>query len=653
MKRVLLALLLVLGVVRASAYDFTAVCPSGQTLYYAVRNAVQRTVAVVAPNNESYPPYQGYTRPEGAIELSETVEHDGTSYTLVEIGPYAFSYLSSYVSGDIVIPNTVTVIGKQAFAYSYFDGTITLGDHVVSIGNSAFSATYCHGSVVLPSTVRTLDDYAFSDNGYLDGELVLNEGLQRIGDRAFSHCVSLQGELRLPSTLTEMGEFCFAYCAGFTGNLVIPEGITVIPMDAFLQCSGLEHLTLHEHLTEIKSGGFESCSGLTGTLTLPASLAYMKSFAFAYCSGLSYLILQHDLNNCGYNCFLGCTGLTGNIVIPEGTTIISTSFFQNCCSIEHVTLPQTLTTIGSSAFSGCTGLIGDLQLPEGLRSIDNDAFWGCTGFDGTLTLPESLRYIEKQVFWGCTGFTGTLVIPDQVRSVGLGAFTGCTGLGPEADVGASVSMLDQCFSDTGITHVTFRGATPPTGTYGIGLAAGTASCTVPCGTTSEYQQRYGNLFSAYDEDLLFRYSVVSNDTRLGDVAIEETPNCDNDERLVAIATPKPEKVFSHWTVDGDTVGCSPRLTLTVDGDYQVVAHFLGGASVDDDAAPIGIYPTVTSGQVVAEGDGILGLEAYDLTGRRVAYADTRRLDLSALPSGTYLIRVVTTEGEARRKVVKM
>lgn len=655
MKRVLFVLLLAICTLRASAYDFTAVCPSGQTLYYTIRDARQHTVAVVAPYESPYgqfPPYEGFIKPEGAIELSETVQYDGTNYTLVEIGPYAFSYLESDVYGDIVIPNTVTLIGTQAFANSYFDGTITLGDHVVTIGELAFRGTHCHGSLVLPSSVRVLENKAFYENENLDGELILNEGLQSIGNHAFYRCILLHGELRLPSTITKLDEGCFYCCSGFTGNLVIPEGIKVIPSYAFRHCSGLKRIIFHDNLTTIGGYAFDYCSGLSDTLTLPSNITRVGPDAFAYCTSIPYVNLPNTFSKFEPGCFHGCTSITGNIIIPQGTTCIPERSFLGCINIEHVQFPKSLLSIKRQAFAECSGIIGNLQLPEGLESIYDGAFSGCTSLDGRLILPKSLYQIGIGAFYNCVGFTGTLIIPDGLRYVYMYAFNGCSNLGPEAIIGSSVFELEQdCFFGTGISHVTFRSTTPPYANYGMGLDS--ADCTVPCGTVSEYINRFGDHFTDYEEGMVFRYNVVSNDLTLGNVAIVETPVCDNNAHLVAIANPLPEKVFSHWTVNGNMAGNDTILSITVERDCEVMAHFLGGAGMEEAAIQIEIHPTITSNIIRVNADHLLYLEIYDLNGRCVAHSEESQIDLSNLSSGCYIARARLKEGEAIRKVIKM
>ena len=58
-----------------------------------------------------------------------------------------YSYNSTYVSGDVVIPDSVYYNGK------YY--------HVISIGHSAFYACSNMTSITLPSSISSIEDYAF------------------------------------------------------------------------------------------------------------------------------------------------------------------------------------------------------------------------------------------------------------------------------------------------------------------------------------------------------------------------------------------------------------------------------------------------------------------------------------------------------------
>ena len=72
-KAVMIALLL--GVAgKMYAYDFSAVCETGQTLYYNIIDAENHYVELTCPDNNGW---SDYTKPIGNIVLSESVQYDG------------------------------------------------------------------------------------------------------------------------------------------------------------------------------------------------------------------------------------------------------------------------------------------------------------------------------------------------------------------------------------------------------------------------------------------------------------------------------------------------------------------------------------------------------------------------------------------------
>ena len=89
------------------AYDFKV----GQ-LYYKITDATNHEVAVV-PENSSYPYYNYYNKPTGAIDIPTTVVNRG-NYSVTSIGESAFADCSGLTS--ITIPNSVTSIGYGAFS---------------------------------------------------------------------------------------------------------------------------------------------------------------------------------------------------------------------------------------------------------------------------------------------------------------------------------------------------------------------------------------------------------------------------------------------------------------------------------------------------------------------------------------------------------
>lgn len=173
-RLITLALLLLLGVWRAAAYnyDFSATAPSGQTLYYAY---VDGGVAVVHPNNSPSPAagWNNFQRPVGAITIPATVENGGVNYNVVMVAVYAFYNCEGITS-------------------------ITVSEGVEGIYYSAFRLCPAITSISLPSTIDTIDGLAFNACSSLQSVSIHRAAPPRCAGNAFSEVSLGDCTLRVP-----------------------------------------------------------------------------------------------------------------------------------------------------------------------------------------------------------------------------------------------------------------------------------------------------------------------------------------------------------------------------------------------------------------------------------------------------------------------
>lgn len=191
MKRKLILLVAALMAIgqNAFAYDFSAVAPSGQTLYYKIIDPVNHYVKVTYPNDEQvsdeilnpwgWPINQAwdtYSRPTGILVIPDTVSYNGVVYTVRTIGAGAFCdcpYITS-----VVMPNTVDSIGKSAFLNCNNLSNVTFSNSLRYIGENSFMS--CHlGEVVLPPSVRTMETRAMF-NAHITS-ITLNDSIEKLG----------------------------------------------------------------------------------------------------------------------------------------------------------------------------------------------------------------------------------------------------------------------------------------------------------------------------------------------------------------------------------------------------------------------------------------------------------------------------------------
>lgn len=131
------------------------------------------------------------------------------------------------LSGEYVIPNTVTSVASSAFSGTKIT-SISIGANLKNVPSSL-----CSGCKNL-TTVK------------------LAEGIQSIGGYAFSGCSNLT-QITLPSTLISIEDFSFRG-TGLT-NITIPEGVTSIGSYAF-RGSKLKSISLPSTLQYIRVGAF-------------------------------------------------------------------------------------------------------------------------------------------------------------------------------------------------------------------------------------------------------------------------------------------------------------------------------------------------------------------------------------------------------------
>jgi hypothetical protein len=271
-RAVLIGLLLgVAGMTKMYAYDFSAVCETGQTLYYNILDASNHHVELTFPGTDDYNCWSGFTLPTGNIILPESVQNDGVTYTVTCIGSKAF-YGCSDLTGSLTIPNTVTSIGESAFE-----------------GCTGFS-----GDLVIPNSVTAIGKYAFSDCSSFTGNLTISNSLTTIDDGTFSSCYGFSGDLNIPNSVTTIGYGAFYECYGFTdGILTIPNSVTTIEGYAF--AGGIDFAEVHYNTATCEGSYYYSAPpflGCGGRLiigdnveTMPAYMFYVSYFTEAITLG--------------------------------------------------------------------------------------------------------------------------------------------------------------------------------------------------------------------------------------------------------------------------------------------------------------------------------------------------------------------------------
>ena len=400
---------------------------------------------------------------QGELDIPSTVTCEDVTYTVTEIGEWAFKNCTG-LTGQLYFPSTIDTIQEGAFyGCSGFTGTLDLSFSTAVFKEHVFRECSGFTELILPLFISEIPQGLFGGCSGLTGTLSLPETVEIIGEGAFARCSGYTG-LVLPSGLREIREQAFAGCTGFTGNLVFPETVTHIKYEAFGHCPGFsgdliipnsvvelgntqnsnyyinpepystfedcfDHLVLSQSLDTIGPRCFAGCTRLTGDLVMPEGLKAVFSYAFEGCTGLSGLTLNDSLSIIGPYAFSGCNGIQGTVTFPENISI-GHDAFRWCEGIEALVLPHNMYFTDNSSlrgyvFVGCTGLT-ELDIPEGWTCIEQSNFAMCSNLQ-TVHLPESLTAIDGSSFSDCTSLS-EINIPDGVTEIGNSAFSRCSSL---------------------------------------------------------------------------------------------------------------------------------------------------------------------------------------------------------------------------------
>jgi hypothetical protein len=367
---------------------------------------------------------------------------------LDSIGHEAF--MGQPFTGGLTIPNSVTHIGDRAFkgdvwddkkegsAYRFYDekGRIC-GTYFETVRTNAFAPADGSGktNLVIPDSVTYLGNEAFSATGF-NGTLTLGNGLTTIRNSAFWG-VPFTGTLTLPENLESIEDGAFSG-AKFTGNLVIPDKVWYIGGGAF-ESGWIEYQKPYDHIND----GHHDNEG--NWIQNEAHQRWHGDSAPILGTFNGTLTLGNSVREIGWDAFHG-QPFTGSLVIPDTVMFIgggafNGSYWDGDMAGIHYNKDENGKITGTWWDEQYTRAFGpanpsektSLTVGMNVTSIDNGLFYG-TGFNGTLTLnkhpnpvmddehPVGLRWINDGAFEGVP-FTGNLVIPDSVVSIGRNAFS--------------------------------------------------------------------------------------------------------------------------------------------------------------------------------------------------------------------------------------
>ena len=364
----------------------------------------------------------GELEPRGSEGLEYELNSDEHSYCVIGIGtcedediviPSTYNGLPVTTIGwafpsnlqivSVVIPDSVTYINSEAFAYCDNLTSVTIGNGVTSMGDRAFGGCEKLSNLTLGNNLTSIPNAAFHSSAITG--VNIPESVTSIGNSAFSGCHNLVA-VNVGSNVTSIGSSAFAYCSNLQ-LIIIPNSVTSIGARAFLECTNLTSITLPNSLTSIEDNTFEYCTSLK-SITIPSTVKTIGYCSFSQCTSLASVTIPDNVTKIGRFSFAYCENLA-TVTIGNSVQLIDAYAFTGCSSLTSISIPDSVEIIAGEAFSNCEN-ITTVVIGKGVTNISAYAFWKNLSlqtikYRGTQTEWDAIR---KGTCWASSDFTQDL-----------------------------------------------------------------------------------------------------------------------------------------------------------------------------------------------------------------------------------------------------
>jgi len=287
--------------------------------------------------------------------------------------------------GVIVLDRPFTIIMDEAFYGKKTLRSIVLPNTVTSIGVDAFE--FCHKLTRIDITnLSAWCRISFGDNDanplYYGAKLYLNG--------------SELTDITIPSDITEIKNYTFYNNDSLT-SVIIPDSVTLIGGSAFCGCDSLTSVTIGNGVTSIGEYAFNGCDSLT-SVTIGNSVTSIGNLAFCNCTSLVSVTIGNSVTSIGGLAFKGCTSLTA-IAFPDATKTIGGEAFYNCATLEKIEMGSGMKTISADAFWGCY-LLKEIYCKAATPPTGHANMFVCAVLDAKIYVPTaSVEAYKAAQYW--------------------------------------------------------------------------------------------------------------------------------------------------------------------------------------------------------------------------------------------------------------
>lgn len=235
--------------------------------------------------------------------------------------------------------NDFTISKDTLTKYSGSDSNVVIPDGVKTIGKEAFAGNNKIVSVKIPSTVKKIDYSAFSSCKNLES-IIIPDSVENVGDSAFNGCEKLKN-VRIGKNLSILGSGVFSNCASLEAVSIDPSNNNLCYENGVIYNS--DKTILYQYLNNYPAKSY----------IMPNSVTTISRYSFNGCKNLKDVSLSTGLTKVPQYAFYNCDSLE-NVTIYSPVREISLGAFESCSNLKQVTIPISLSSIHDNAFNSCS-----------------------------------------------------------------------------------------------------------------------------------------------------------------------------------------------------------------------------------------------------------------------------------------------------------
>ncbi|MCI7510886.1 MAG: leucine-rich repeat protein, partial [Firmicutes bacterium] len=236
------------------------------------------------------------------------------------LNKYGYKFIGYDQLTSVTLPNSITVIGNQAFAGNLNLTDITIPSSLQTLGARAFFGCKGLEYIMIPSSVESVSSGVFCECENLKS-VTIADGVTAIESYAFAGCVSLK-------------------------SVSIPDSVSLISFNAFLDCTNMTRINIGGGVTKIGQHPFLGCGKLKEIVISPQNSTFYSADG----------VIFYPYNGASVLWYYPEGKQETSYVVPDGTSRILTEAFIGNTHLKSVAIPISVTEIDAYAFEKCDNL---------------------------------------------------------------------------------------------------------------------------------------------------------------------------------------------------------------------------------------------------------------------------------------------------------